>query len=53
VPDWYIPKPAYAPSYAPADIPPPPPPPPWAQLPQLQLHPVWVSGKGQWVWVGF
>lgn len=46
VPDWYVPRPAYAPSFAPADIPPPPPPPPWAQ----QLHPVW-DGNGQWVWV--
>jgi hypothetical protein len=52
VPDWYIPKPAYAPSYAPADIPPPPPPPPWAQLPQMQLRPVWIAGKGEWVWIG-
>jgi hypothetical protein len=52
VPDWYIPKPAYAPSFAPADIPPPPPPPPWAQLPQMQLRPVWDGGKGQWVWIG-
>jgi hypothetical protein len=52
VPDWYIPKPAYVPSFAPADIPPPPPPPPWAQLPQMQLRPVWDGGKGQWVWIG-
>jgi hypothetical protein len=52
VPDWYIPKPAYAPPFAPADIPPPPPPPPWAQLPQMQLRPVWDGGKGQWVWIG-
>jgi hypothetical protein len=52
VPDWYIPKPAYAPSYAPADIPPPPPPPPWAQLPQMQLRPIWDEGHNQWVWIG-
>jgi hypothetical protein len=52
VPDWYVPKPAYAPSYAPADIPPPPPPPPWAQLPQMQLRPVWDVGSRQWVWIG-
>jgi hypothetical protein len=52
VPDWYVPKPAYVPSFAPADIPPPPPPPPWAQLPQMQLRPVWDGGKGQWVWIG-
>jgi hypothetical protein len=50
VPDWYIPKPAWAPSFAPADIPPPPPPPPWAQA--LQLRPVWDGGHGQWVWIG-
>jgi hypothetical protein len=49
VPDWYIPKPAYVPSFAPADIPPPPPPPPWAQG---WLRPVWDGGKGQWVWIG-
>jgi hypothetical protein len=48
VPDWYVPKPAYVPRFAPADIPPPPPPPPWAQ----QLHPVWDGGHGQWVWIG-
>lgn len=47
-PDWYVPKPAYVPSFAPADIPPPPPPPPWAQ----QLRPVWDGGHGQWVWIG-
>ena len=52
VPDWYIPKPAYAPEFAPADIPPPPPPPWWAQLPQMQLRPVWDGGKSQWVWIG-
>jgi hypothetical protein len=49
-PAWYVPKPAYAPEFAPADIPPPPPPPPWAQ--QLQLRPVWDGGKSQWVWIG-
>jgi hypothetical protein len=47
-PEWYTPKPAYVPSFAPADIPPPPPPPPWAQ----QLRPVWDGGHGQWVWIG-
>jgi hypothetical protein len=52
VPDWYVAKPAYVPSFAPADIPPPPPPPPWAQLPNMQLRPVWDGGKGQWVWIG-
>lgn len=52
VPDWYTPKPAYVPSFAPADIPPPPPPPPWAQLPQMQLRPVWDVGHQQWVWIG-
>ena len=52
VPDWYVTKPAWAPSYAPADIPPPPPPPPWAQVPQMQLRPVWDVGSRQWVWVG-
>lgn len=49
-PDWFTPKPAYVPSFAPADIPPPPPPPPWAQ--QLQLRPVWDGGRQQWVWIG-
>ena len=49
-PDWFTPKPAYVPSFAPADIPPPPPPPPWAQ--QLQLRPVWDGGHNQWVWIG-
>jgi hypothetical protein len=49
VPDWYVPKPAYAPSFAQPDIPPPPPPPPWAQ----QQHPIWDVGHHQWVWVGF
>lgn len=47
-PDWFVPKPAYVPSFAPADIPPPPPPPPWAQ----RLRPVWDGGHGQWVWIG-
>jgi hypothetical protein len=51
-PDWFTPKPAYVPSFAPADIPPPPPPPPWAQLPQMQLRPVWDGGHNQWVWIG-
>jgi hypothetical protein len=48
VPDWYVPKPAYVPSFAPADIPPPPPPPPWAQ----HFRPVWDIGHNQWNWVG-
>jgi hypothetical protein len=52
IPEWFVPKPAYAPSYAPADIPPPPPPPPWAQVPGMQLHPVWDTGSRQWVWKG-
>jgi hypothetical protein len=47
VPDWYIVRPAYAPPYAPVDVPPPPPPPPWAQ----ELHPNWDEGSQQWVWV--
>jgi hypothetical protein len=47
VPDWYVVRPAYAPPYAPVDVPPPPPPPPWAQ----QLHPNWDEGSQQWVWV--
>jgi hypothetical protein len=48
LPAWYVPKPAYVPSFAPADIPPPPPPPPWAQ----KLRPVWDGGHQQWVWIG-
>ncbi|MDT5310461.1 MAG: hypothetical protein QOE48_6175 [Mycobacterium sp.] len=47
-PAWWTPRPAYAPPYAPVDVPPPPPPPPWAQ----QLHPVWDEGGQHWVWVG-
>jgi len=47
VPDWYVVRPAYAPPYAPVDVPPPPPPPPWAQ----QLQPRWDEGSQQWVWV--
>jgi hypothetical protein len=47
VPDWYMVRPAYAPPYAPVDVPPPPPPPPWAQ----QLQPRWDEGSQQWVWV--
>ena len=30
-PAWYVTRPAYAPPYAPVDVPPPPPPPPWAE----------------------
>jgi hypothetical protein len=47
MPDWYVIRPAYAPPYAPVDVPPPPPPPPWAQ----QLQPRWDEGSQQWVWV--
>jgi hypothetical protein len=47
VPDWYVVRPAYAPPYAPVDVPPPPPPPPWAQ----GMHPNWDEGSQQWVWV--
>jgi hypothetical protein len=47
-PAWWTPRPAYAPPFAPVDVPPPPPPPPWAQ----QLHPVWDGGSNQWVWIG-
>ena len=47
IPDWYVVRPAYAPPYAPVDVPPPPPPPPWAQ----QLQPRWDEGSQQWVWV--
>jgi hypothetical protein len=46
IPDWYIVRPAYAPPYAPVDVPPPPPPPPWAQ----QLQPRWDEGSQQWFW---
>lgn len=48
-PAWWTPRPAYAPPFAPLDVPPPPPPPPWAQ----QQHPIWDGGSRQWVWVGF
>ncbi len=47
VPDWYVVRPAYAPPYAPVDVPPPPPPPPWAQ----GMHANWDEGSQQWVWV--
>ena len=47
-PAWWTPRPAYAPPYAPLDVPPPPPPPPWAQ----QLHPIWDEGGQHWVWIG-
>jgi hypothetical protein len=47
VPDWYVLRPAYAPPYAPVDVPPPPPPPPWAQ----GMQPNWDEGSLQWVWV--
>jgi hypothetical protein len=47
-PDWYTPRPAYAPPYAPLDVPPPPPAPPWAQ----QMQPRWDEGGQHWVWSG-
>lgn len=47
-PEWYTPRPAYAPQFASPDIPPPPPPPPWAQ----NFRPVWDGGHQQWVWIG-
>jgi hypothetical protein len=47
-PVWWTPRPAYAPPYAPADVPPPPPPPPWAQ----QMQPRWDEGGQHWVWSG-
>jgi hypothetical protein len=53
-PAWYTPPPAYAPSFAGADVPPPPPSPVWAQQ-----APMWSVGFRQWgayiggVWVPF
>lgn len=47
-PDWWTVRPAYAPPYAPADVPPPPPPPPWAQ----KMQPRWDEGGQHWVWSG-
>jgi hypothetical protein len=47
-PVWWTPRPAYAPPYAPADVPPPPPPPPWAQ----QMEPRWDEGGQPWIWAG-
>lgn len=47
-PDWWTVRPAYAPPYAPADVPPPPPPPPWAQ----HMQPKWDEGSQQWFWAG-
>ena len=47
MPDWYVVRPAYAPPYAPVDVPPPPPPPWWAQ----GMHANWDEGSQQWVWV--
>jgi hypothetical protein len=47
MPDWYVIRPAYAPPYAPIDVPPPPPPPWWAQ----GMHANWDEGSQQWVWV--
>ena len=48
VPDWYVTRPAYAPPYAPVDVPPPPPPPPWAQ----HMQPRWDEGSQRWFWAG-
>jgi hypothetical protein len=48
MPDWYVVRPAYAPPYAPVDVPPPPPPPPWAG----QMQPRWDEGGQHWVWAG-
>jgi hypothetical protein len=48
LPDWYVIRPAYAPPYAPVDVPPPPPPPPWAQ----RMQPRWDEGSQHWFWGG-
>jgi hypothetical protein len=48
MPDWYTVRPAYAPPYAPVDVPPPPPPPPWAQ----HMQPRWDEGSQHWYWAG-
>ena len=48
MPEWYIPRPAYAPPFAPTWIPPPPPAPPW----HPGDIPVWNEGLQQWVFVG-
>jgi hypothetical protein len=48
VPDWYTVRPAYAPPYAPVDVPPPPPPPPWA----THMQPRWDEGSQRWYWGG-
>ena len=48
VPEWYIPRLAYAPPFAPAWIPRPPPAPPW----QPGDVPVWNGGLQQWVFIG-
>jgi hypothetical protein len=47
-PAWYVTRPAYAPPYAPVDVPPPPPPPPWAD----HMQPRWDEGGQHWVWAG-
>ena len=47
-PVWWTPRPAYAPPYAPVDVPPPPPPPPWAG----NMQPRWDEGGLHWVWGG-
>jgi hypothetical protein len=48
LPDWYVVRPAYAPPYAPVDVPPPPPPPPWA----THMQPRWDEGSQHWFWAG-
>ncbi|WP_343708628.1 hypothetical protein [Mycobacterium sp.] len=47
-PDWYSVRPAYAPPYAPVDVPPPPPPPPGAG----NMQPRWDEGGQHWIWAG-
>jgi hypothetical protein len=47
-PAWYVTRPAYAPPYAPVDVPPPPPPPPGAE----HMQPRWDEGGMHWVWAG-
>lgn len=46
-PAWYTPRPAYAPPYAPQNVPPPPPWPSWSSQP-----PMWDNGFQHWgVWL--
>lgn len=42
-PAWYTAPPAYAPAYAPPDVPPPPPTPSWAKT-----DPVWSNAFQRW-----